>query len=236
MPTVRQRTGSPARAAAPAFILPRAQSLAAQVADAVVDAIAAGTVAPGQRLVEVDLARRLAVSRVPVREALKMLEAQGILVAAPHRGARVVEFDELKINRICQTRVALERLALPDAVANFARQPERLAVLDELVARMRREAAHQDWVETSKADLEFHRQICLASDNEIVITLWEALARHVMIVFGREIRDERDGPRLAQQHGQIVRLLRKGDLARLTREIEKHILRLRDRRKARAAA
>jgi DNA-binding GntR family transcriptional regulator len=234
MPTNRRRAGAPLLA--PPLLLPRAQSLAAQVADAIVDAIAAGTVAPGQRLVETDLARRLAVSRVPVREALKMLEAQGILIAAPHRGARVVEFDELKIDRICQTRVALERLALPDAVANFARQPERLAALEDLIGRMRREAAHQDWVETSKADLEFHRQICLASDNEIVITLWEALARHVMIVFGGEIRDERDGPRLAQQHGKILRMLRKGDLARLNREIERHILRLRDRRKARAAA
>ena len=117
----------------------------------------------------------------------------------------------------------------------FGTKSERLAVLEELIDRMRREAAHQDWVETSKADLEFHRQICLASDNEIVITLWEALARHVMIVFGFEIRDERDGPRLAQQHGKILRLLRQGDLARLDREIERHILRLRDRRKSRAA-
>jgi len=232
MPSVRRHAITPPPA--PPLVLPRAQSLAAQVADAIVDAIGAGTVAPGQRLVETDLARRLAVSRVPVREALKMLEAQGILVASPHRGARVVEFDELKIDRICQTRVALERLALPDAIANIARQPERLVVLEELIDRMRREAAHQDWVETSKADLEFHRQICLASDNEIVVTLWEALARHVMIVFGFEIRDERDGPRLAQQHGKILRLLRQGDLARLDREIERHILRLRDRRKSRA--
>jgi len=233
MPTVRRHAITPPPA--PPLVLPRAQSLAAQVADAIVDAIGAGTVAPGQRLVETDLARRLAVSRVPVREALKMLEAQGILVAAPHRGARVVEFDEMKIDRICQVRVALERLALPDAIATFARHPQRLAVLEELIDRMRREAAHQDWVETSKADLEFHRQICLASDNEIVVTLWEALARHVMIVFGFEIRDERDGPRLAQQHGKILRLLRQGDLARLDREIERHILRLRDRRKSRAA-
>src|SRR5882724_1832832 len=229
MPTVRRHAITPPPA--PPLVLPRAQSLAGQVADAIVE----GTVAPGQRLVETDLARRLAVSRVPVREALKMLEAQGILVAAPHRGARVVEFDELKIDRICQTRVALERLALPDAIANFTRHPERLVALEELIGRMRREAAHQDWVETSKADLEFHRQICLASDNEIVITLWEALARHVMIVFGGEIRDERDGPRLAQQHGKMLRLLRQGDLDRLDREIERHILRLRDRRKSRAA-
>lgn len=213
-------------------VLPRAQSLAAQVADFIIDAIAAGTIEFGQRLVETHLSQRLNVSRVPIREALKMLEAQGILDVAPHRGAHVVAFDNVKIDRICEARVALERLAMPDAVRNLQTRPEKLNALEDLIARMGREAAHQDWVQTSKADLDFHRQICLASGNEIVITLWEALARHILIVFGREIRTEQDGPRLIQQHSQILQLIRKGDLAKLDREIARHIMRLRRHRKA----
>ena len=209
--------------------LPRAQSLAAQVADFIVDAIAAGTIEFGQRLVETDLSRQLDVSRVPIREALKMLEAQGILDVAPHRGAHVVDFDDLKVDRICAARLALERLALPDAVAHLRAHPETLNALEDLIVKMGREVANHDWVQTSKADLEFHRQICLASGNEIVITLWEALARHILIVFGREVRTEQDGPRLTQQHSQIVQLIRKGDLARLDREILRHVMRLRRR-------
>jgi DNA-binding GntR family transcriptional regulator len=208
-------------------VLLRAQSLAAQVADFIVDAIAAGTIEFGQRLVETDLSRQLDVSRVPIREALKMLEAQGILDVAPHRGAYVVEFDNLKIDRICQARVALERLTMPDAVRNLQTHPEKLSALEDLIARMGREAAHHDWVQTSKADLDFHRRICLASGNEIVITLWEALARHILIVFGREVRTEQDGPRLIQQHNQIVQLIRDGDLTSLDRELVAHIMRLR---------
>lgn len=211
--------------------LPRAQSLAAQVADFIVDAIAAGTIEFGQRLVETELSQKLGVSRVPIREALKMLEAQGILDAAPHRGAHVVDFDGLKIDRICEARVALERLALPDAVRHLQAHPEKLAALEDLVARMGREAAQRDWVQASKADLDFHRQICLASGNEIVITLWEALARHILIIFGREARTEQDGPRLTQQHRPILQLIRKGDLARLDREILRHVMRLRRRGK-----
>ena len=207
--------------------LPRAQSLAAQVADFIVDAIAAGTIEFGQRLVETDLSQQLDVSRVPIREALKMLEAQGILDVAPHRGAHVVDFDNLKIDRICEARVALERLALPDAVKHLQAHPEKLRALEDLIVKMGREAAHHDWVQTSKADLDFHRQICLASGNEIVITLWEALARHILIVFGREVRTEQDGPRLTQQHRQILQLIRKGDLAKLDREIMQHVMRLR---------
>jgi len=209
--------------------LPRAQSLAAQVADFIVDAIAAGQIEFGERLVETALSRRLEVSRVPIREALKMLEAQGILDVTPHRGAHVVEFDNLKIDRICEARVALERLAFRHASGNLRKHPEKLKSLEALIDRMGREAAHRDWVQTSKADLDFHRQICLASENEIVITLWEALARHILIVFGREIRTEQDGPRLMQQHRRILQLIRNGDLAKLDQEIARHIMRLRHR-------
>jgi len=222
-PTPRQQAASP-----------HGQSLAAQVADFIVDGIAAGTIEFGQRLVETDLSRQLAVSRVPVREALKMLEAQGIVDVAPHRGAHVVDFDSLKIDRICDARLALERIALRDAVRHLQVHPEKLAMLEALIVKMGREAAHHDWVQTSKADLDFHRQICLASGNEIVITLWEALARHILIVFGREVRTEQDGPRLAQQHGRILELIRKGDLARLDREIPRHVMRLRRRGKGSA--
>ena len=92
---------------------PRALSLAFQVADFIVDGIAAGSFQFGQRLIETELAAQLRVSRVPIREAVKMLEAQGILVVTPHRGARVAEFDDLKMDRIREARLALERLALP---------------------------------------------------------------------------------------------------------------------------
>jgi DNA-binding GntR family transcriptional regulator len=207
--------------------LPRAQSLAAQVAEFIVDGIASGAFQFGQRLVETDLARQLNVSRVPIREAIKMLEAQGILLVIPHRGAYIAEFDERKIERICQARAALENLALPDALAALRTRPERLASLETLIARMERAYAEGDWAEAGRADLEFHRQICLASDNEIVITLWEALARHIAIVFGRELAAERGNPRLAAQHRRIVELFRKGDLAKLDDEIRRHIMRLR---------
>ena len=84
-----------------------------------------------------------------------------------------------------------------------------------------------DWVEAGKADLEFHRQICQASDNEIVITLWEALARHITIVFGRELRAEGGNPRLVEQHSCILRLIKKGALGQLDIELRKHVMRLR---------
>ena len=208
----------------------RAQSLADQAANAIVDGISAGTLQPGERIIETELASLLNMSRVPLREALKILEAQGILESIPHRGTRVATFDHLRVNQICQARIALERLALADAAPICKREPAVLARLDQIIVDMERSAERLEWIEVSKADLSFHREICRLSENAIVATLWEALARHVLIVFGHEIRDERDAKVMGPQHRRLRDLLAKGDVDRLNREIENHILRLRRQR------
>jgi DNA-binding FadR family transcriptional regulator len=88
-------------------------------------------------------------------------------------------------------------------------------------------AARLAWMDVSRADLNFHREICRAADNDIVLTLWEALARHVLIIFGQEIRREHDGADLGNHHRRLRDMLARGDLAGLQQEIEPHILRLR---------
>lgn len=216
--------------AIPALSMARAQSLADQAANAIVDGISAGTLQPGERIIETELASLLNMSRVPLREALKILEAQGILESIPHRGTRVATFDHLRVNQICQARIALERLALADAAPICKREPAVLARLDQIIVDMERSAERLEWIEVSKADLSFHREICRLSENAIVATLWEALARHVLIVFGHEIRDERDAKVMGPQHRRLRDLLAKGDVDRLNREIENHILRLRRQR------
>jgi len=208
----------------------RAQSLAEQAANSIVTGISAGALRPGERIIETELASLLKMSRVPLREALKILEAQGILESVPHRGTRVATFDDLRVNQICQVRIALERLALVDAAPICKRDSAVLARLDQIIVDMERSAERLEWIEVSKADLSFHREICRLSGNAIVATLWEALARHVFIVFGHEIRDERDAKVMGPQHRRLRGLLAKGDVDRLHLEIENHILRLRRQR------
>ena len=75
-------------------------------------------------------------------------------------------------------------------------------------------------------------EICQASGNDVVITLRETLARHVLIVFGREIRSEQDAAGMGPQHRRVRDMLLTADLPALEAEIERHITRLRNRRKA----
>lgn len=224
------RTAQPAVPSIPALSMARAQSLAEQAANAIVAGISAGALLPGQRIIETELASLLNMSRVPLREALKILEAQGILESVPHRGTRVATFDDLRVNQICQARIALERLALADAAPVCKANQGVLARLDQIIFDMERSAERLEWLEISKADLSFHREICRLSGNAIVATLWEALARHVFIVFGHEIRDERDAKVMGPQHRRLRDLLAKGDVESLRQDIENHILRLRRQR------
>jgi DNA-binding GntR family transcriptional regulator len=214
-------------AASSGLQLVKSRSLPEQIADAIVEGIAAGVLSPGQRLIELDLARQFAVSRVPLREALKTLEAQGIVEREPHRGVRIVELDDARIDRVCEVRAALETIAARGAVGTYRSEPERLQRLDAVIDAMDEAVRRGDWTAVNKADLAFHHEICLASRNDIVITLWQGLARHVLMIFGREILTEIGQSQIVQQHRDFVAAMLGGDGGMLGSTVERHIMRLR---------
>ncbi|MGD9510575.1 MAG: GntR family transcriptional regulator [Geminicoccaceae bacterium] len=201
-------------------------SRSATVADRIVEAVAAGRLASGQRLVEQDVAASLAVSRVPLREAMKTLCAQGILTAEPHRGTRVAPIDEAWSASVRRARIALERLAFRDAVPVLRAEPARTHELRRLIAEMERHTAQQNWLQGIKTDLAFHRSVVVAGGDGIVVTLWEALARHVLIVFGRETRPEWSGVHLGEEHRELLTALLESSPDELDREVERHIMRM----------
>ncbi len=198
-------------------------SLASQVADRLVDAIAEGRIAPGARVFETELAAGLGVSRIPVREALRLLEGQGLLVARHHRGIRLIELDDAWAAQLCEVRVAIERLALRHAAALFRAEPERLAALDAVVARMRAAATAGDRHGVNLADLAFHEAVCAQTGSPLLMSLWRAIRRNVRILFARETHRAIDLDRVVAQHLRLRALLADGDVAGLEREIEEHI-------------
>jgi DNA-binding GntR family transcriptional regulator len=211
----------------PALNVVQTRSLADQVAVSIVEGIASKAIAPGQRIREVELASRLQVSRVPVREALKILHAQGIVIGRPHHGVRVARFDDRKIVQIYEVRCCLEKIAVRDACRHRSAMPQLLAKLDSIIDKMERSLERGDLIGVSKADLEFHRAICAASGNEIVITLWEALSRHMLIVFEQELLGDAERPHIVDHHRALRAAIEKLPPQRLAGEIERHIMRLR---------
>ena len=106
------------------------------VADVIVNALAQGLLQPGQRLIEVELANQLQVSRVPVREAFKILQAQGILKTSQGQGVKVATFETGEIEKVTEVRIALEKIAARDAVAVYKLEPRRIEKLRDIVSKM----------------------------------------------------------------------------------------------------
>ncbi len=211
----------------PIVTFERRKSLAEQVADNLVEAIGLGNLAPGERILETEIAARLKVSRVPVREAFKILTTQGILQGEPHRGLSVIDVNEKVINEICDARIAVETLAVRSLRADPDRITQLATALSNKIAILAQRIRFGDLVAINHADIDFHRQLCELSGNRIATTLWQAIARHIWIVFGWEIRSETSISRMVEQHERLTQALTSGSDAKAEQELIQHIRRRR---------
>lgn len=202
----------------------RGASLAQEATERIVAGIADGTLEPGQRIVESQLAEALAISRIPIRDALRALEKQGIVVVAPRRGARVMNIDLDLLYQVQQVRHDLELRALADLIATVRSDPACLAEAHDLLACMDHAVAADDRPAFNDLDVAFHRWICRHSGNHIVITLWEALSHHMRILLGRMAETWRDLAVSQASHREIVRLVEAGDLDGLRGVMPGHLL------------
>jgi len=199
-------------------------NLAAQAADRLVDAVADGRLKSGQRLIESELAADLGISRIPVREALRELESQGLLVSRPHRGIRLIAFDAAWQQQLYEMRVALERVSWRHAAAAYRREPARLARFDTLVERMRGAVEAGDRQAVNRMDIAIHEALCEESGSPLLMTLWRAIRRHVLIVFAQETSGAADLGAILDQHVRLRALLRTGNEQELERELQDHVL------------
>jgi len=127
------------------------------------EAIMTGAIAPGERIHADALARQFRVSHIPVREALTHLEAVGLIVQEPHKGARVIELSQDDIRHIFEIRKILEGLAARLAAANIDEQSKKR--LQSLVDEIDQAAKAKDFLKMDTADQEFHHTIWRISGN-----------------------------------------------------------------------
>lgn len=183
---------------------PKRISLSESVADTIAEAIATRIILPGERIIETSLVEKLGVSRVPIREALKVLHAQGIISGGGHRGYRVAAFGADVTQQIMEVRLSLESFLLRDAIENWRKGKGSLRDLEQYIDKMRGSARGGSLRNSLIADLEFHRAIRLAADNPIVGTLWDTIARHVLIIFNFERFRDEDLEASARQHEEFL--------------------------------
>ena len=132
-------------------------------------AILRGELKPGERLMEIQLANKLGVSRTPIREAIRKLELEGLVLMIPRRGAEVAEITEKSLRDVLEVRGALEELAVDLACERITQ--EDISKLKEAAKLFEETLPGEDVTEIAEADVKFHDIIYLSTDNQRLIQL-----------------------------------------------------------------
>ena len=179
------------------------------VLDAIREAIINGTLKPRERLMEIQLAEELGVSRTPVREALRKLELEGFIVMVPRKGAYVADISFKDIADVFEIRAALEALAAGLAAERIT--DEELEEMERLVAEKAEAIANQDMEKLIKVDTMFHEAIYKASRNQrltsIISNLREQIQRYRTTSLAYPGRMQRS----LEEHRSIVEAIQSRD-------------------------
>lgn len=190
----------------------RPKNTSGWVVDVIRDAIFAGTLKPGDRLVEGKLAKELGVGISPVREALYQLEHLGLVTRYPNRGTVVTQLTPTEVNQIFRLRAELETLSVKFAIE--AQNRSGLERLQECANQMMAASLEGDSARFFEWDLEFHNQVCRMADNpfleKCLLTLTTPLFAFVLIRLKQEPGSV-DLVEISRQHQQIADLFRLSD-------------------------
>ena len=184
-------------------------------------AILRGELKPGERLMEIQLANKLGVSRTPIREAIRKLELEGLVLMIPRRGAEVAEITEKSLRDVLEVRGALEELAVKLACQK---------ITDEQIAELRKaekefEVALQSGDVTiyAEADVKFHDVIYLATDNQRLIQLLFNLREQMYRYRVEYLKREEAHEKLLIEHKRIIETITKRDMDAAVDAVCQHI-------------
>ena len=199
-----------APAPAPAFSSIQVPDLVGVVEAQLQQAILAGRIAPGERIVEAELARQMGVSRAPVREAARRLESLGLLVSRPRHGFAVRTVSARQVKDLYDVRIQLELLGAGLACAHAG--DAELAALDARVDDMVARAETLPTAERVALDLDFHFTISALSGNHYLHRLFDNMQTEVRMFLALSEDSYGDLKALAETHRPIARALARRDV------------------------
>jgi DNA-binding GntR family transcriptional regulator len=188
----------------------RSKSLYEQTYEALRASILSGDLAPGQRLVETQLAERLQVSRTPIREAMRQLQRDTLVMADSSGGLRVASLSVEDVIQLYDCRLALEQFAVQGACQHAT--PEQVRSLEQLVTQSETLSRSQTAYSPEMLDLDyrFHRLIAESSGNRWLVSLLDQVFDKMALL---RVQTTRRNPRvleIRQEHRQIFEAIQTG--------------------------
>ncbi|HET7478977.1 MAG TPA: GntR family transcriptional regulator [Rubrobacteraceae bacterium] len=210
--------------------LRRAETLSDRATDLLRERILAGDFGLGERLVEAKIAKRLEISRGPVREALRQLRAEGLVREEPRRGSFVIDLTIEDVREIYDLRAAIEGRA-----ARLIITSKDLAALDELreiLHQLERAADEGDRTLFTKLDLAFHERLCLLSGNGRLHRVFVSYAAVLGLIFRLEVdkiyTSRSSLEDLYGDHEKLFRAIESLDARRAEEACDEHLDRARE--------
>lgn len=206
--------------------LPATRSLTDRAYQQLLESIADGTLMPGQRIRQAELADSLGVSRQPVSHALHLLKRQGLVEDFGRKGLRVVPLDPLRVMQLYQMREVVDGLAARLAALQVAAQTVTAAEIDALQRQL---AAGSQFDATTpipvlvRADTDFHRALYRLSGNPAIEEMTAPLWPHLMRSMAMVLHEPGYAARVWQQeHATILRHIQEGDADRAETSARNH--------------
>ena len=185
------------------------------------DQILKGELSPGDRLMEIHLAEKLGVSRTPVREAIHLLEREGLAVTIPRRGAQVARMTEKELSNVLEIREVLDELAVTKACANVT--DEVINKLNSNVVDFREAVKSGDPKKIVEADEHFHNIIYETADNPRLLSIIDNLKEQMYRFRFEYIREEKNYEKLIEEHKRLIEGLKAGDVEEVKAAMHTHL-------------
>lgn len=185
------------------------------------EAILKGDLLPGERLMEIALANQLGVSRTPIREAIRMLEQEGLAITIPRKGAIVAGMSQTEMEEVLEIREALEQLSVQVACDKI--DETQLEELKEAQKHFEKMLETGDLKKIAQADIEFHNIIYRATYNKRLILMLEGLREQVYRYRVEYLKDASNYEEVLKEHEAIYEALAHRDKESVTEMTRKHI-------------
>lgn len=184
-------------------------------------AILRGELKPGERLMEIQLANKLGVSRTPIREAIRKLELEGLVLMIPRKGAEVAEITEKSLRDVLEVRKALEELAVQLCCEKITK--EEIRELTQVADGFKEAVKSSDLTEIAEADVRFHDVIYMATENQKLILLLNNLREQMYRYRMEYLKSDEVYPQLIAEHEAIIRFITQKDKKAAMEVICRHI-------------
>ncbi|MDQ0218683.1 GntR family transcriptional regulator [Peribacillus cavernae] len=197
-------------------------SLSDQISDLLKDSIIKGELKPGDRLLELEVAKTYNVSQAPVREALSRLRKEGFVIHHRHKGSFVSNFSKKNIEEIYSFREVVEPLAITRAIENL--KEEDLKELSRLYEKMLAAGKNNDLDEVRELDNAFHSYIYKLADHEFMYQVWmdlSSVSNRIWYVTSQIYFENLD--EIAKLHKPILDALWERDVEKCIEAFNKHM-------------